>query len=397
MDVLCWNMEVFMLTSKKKIVWVEKMLQKKLSQEFTISFPAIRGIQSGREYYVSMCPLKLLQTIFPEDTKDLASELKAQRELNKNRIRPIQKYILENQDNYVFSSIAASIDREVIFEAYGQDSIGRKIGTLYVPMDSNFIINDGQHRLAAIRETLKEDSTIENETISVVFFIDSGLKNSQQMFADLNRYAVRPTKSLGILYDHRDPVARLANELTSEVMVFYGMTEKAKSSISNRSRRLFTLSGIYQATKRLLQKNEGDEISKHEKQLAIDFWNTVGKNMPDWIAAVNKRVTTSELRSDYIHAHGIALQALAIAGNSLIKKYPASWKRPLSKINKIDWSRHNAGLWEGRALIGGSLNKSQKNVTLTANLIKAVLELPLDPNEEEIEARYIKGKNDLTQ
>lgn len=371
------------------------MVQKKLTQDFTISFPSIKGIQSNKEYYVTMCPLKLLQTIFPKDTKDLPPELRAQRELNKNRVLPIKKYILENQDNYIFSSIAASIDREVDFETYGEDPIGRKIGTLCVPMDSNFVINDGQHRLAAIREALIEDPSIENETISVVFFIDAGLKNSQQMFADLNRYAVHPTKSLSILYDHRDPTARLATELATEVVVFKGMTEKAKSSISNRSRKLFTLSGIYQATKRFLQKKEGDEISEEEKELAIDFWNTVGKNMPDWIMAVNKKVTTSELRSDYIHAHGIALQALAIAGNSLIKKYPAAWKRSLTKIKQIDWSRENAILWEGRAMIGGSLNKSQKNVTLTANYIKTILDLPLDPNEEQVEASYVKGQNDF--
>ena len=187
LEVLYSILEVNIKTSNMK----PTMKQSKLAQEYTISFPAIRGIQAEREFYVSMCPLKLLNTIFPKDIKELPPELRAQRELNKSRVLPIQRYILENKDSYIFSSIAASIDREVFFEAYGDDSIGRKIGTLCVPMDANFIINDGQHRLSAIREALKEDPTIGNETISVVFFVDAGLKHSQQMFADLNRYAVR--------------------------------------------------------------------------------------------------------------------------------------------------------------------------------------------------------------
>jgi hypothetical protein len=29
-----------------------------------------------------------------------------------------------------------------------------------------------------------------------VYFVDAGLKRCQQMFADLNRYAIRPTRSL---------------------------------------------------------------------------------------------------------------------------------------------------------------------------------------------------------
>lgn len=369
------------------------MKNNKLARDYTYSFPAIRGIQAGREYYVTMCPLKLLPTMFRNGENDLPPELRAQREMNKGRIPPITRYVLENQDNYIFSAIAASIDSEVEFEAYGTDTVGRKIGTLCVPMDAQFIINDGQHRLAAIKEALKGNSSLEYDTISIVLFVDSGLKNSQQMFADLNRYAVRPTKSLGILYDHRDPMARLANKLIKEVLVFKGMTEKAKSSISNRSRKLFTLSSIYQATKRFLQKKDGEAISSKEEKLAFDYWEAIARNMPDWLDAVNRKVSPCELRSDYVHAHGIALQALAIAGNSLTKLHPNDWKRKLSNIKKIDWSRANASLWEGRALVGGSLNKSQKNVILTANIIKKVLGLSLDPNEEAVETNYAKGQN----
>jgi DNA sulfur modification protein DndB len=313
--------------------------------------------------------------------------------MNKNRVAPITNYLIENSESYVFSSIAASIDSEVEFEAYGTDIVGRKIGTLSVSMDAKFIINDGQHRVAAITEALKFDSTLGNETISVVLFIDCGLNKSQQMFADLNRYAVRPTKSLSILYDHRDPIAKLANELVQEVTVFNGMTEKAKSSISNRSRKLFTLSSIYQATKTFLQKKDGTEVRDEERQISLQFWQTVGENMPDWQAAVKKQVTTSELRSDYIHAHGIALQAIAIAGSSLVRTRPDTWKQCLTKLKDLDWARENAAMWEGRALVGGTLNKSQKNVTLTANLIKQVLKLPLTPGEDIAERYYLKGKD----
>ncbi len=370
------------------------MCAKTISKDYFISFPAIRGVQAGKEYYVTMFPLKLLPTMFQAARTDIPPELRAQRELNKGRVAPITRYMLENSDNYVFSSIAASINSEVEFESYGDDVIGRKIGTLSVSMDTKFIINDGQHRVAAIIEALKDDSTLENETISIVLFVDCGLNNSQQMFADLNRYAVRPTKSISILYDHRDPLARLANELVKKVSVFKGMTEKAKSSISNRARKLFTLSSIYQATKTFLQKKDGTNVTDEEVALSIEYWETVAGYMPDWQAAVKKQVVTSELRSDYVHAHGIALQALAIAGNSLIKSSPNDWKQELNKLLQIDWARENASLWEGRALNNGAINKSQKNVTLTANFIKQTLGLALDPKEDIIERNYLKWRNE---
>ena len=38
---------------------------------FEYVFPAIRGIQAGREYYVSMCPLRLIPRIFLFDEDEL--------------------------------------------------------------------------------------------------------------------------------------------------------------------------------------------------------------------------------------------------------------------------------------------------------------------------------------
>jgi len=362
------------------------------AQGFTYSFPAIRGVQSGREYYVTMCPLQYIPRLFAAAENDLPPELRAQRVLNKSRIPAMTNYVLDNADTYVFSSLTASIDRSVKFIPIGKNENDRKIGTLTVPLDAKILINDGQHRRAAIEAALEENPDLKYETISIVFFIDAGLKRSQQMFADLNRYAIRPTKSLSILYDHRDPIALLAHNLVNEVPIFSGMVEKAKSTISNRSRKLFTLSSIYQATKRLLNKKEGDEISEKHQKLAKEFWTEVSEYMPDWTHAKERKVSPAELRSDYIHAHGVALQALAIAGSALIQEDPKNWKNKLSAIKGIDWSRQNAALWEGRALVGGRLSKAQNNVILTVNVIKRKLGLRLNHREDKVEQLYSKGK-----
>src|SRR5262249_39915186 len=157
------------------------------------------------------------------DEEGIPSELKAQRTLNKGRIPQLVRYIVENPQNYVLSSLAASIDGEIVFEPFGTDHASKKLGTLHMPVEARLLINDGQHRLAAIETAIKESPSLGNDTISVVLFVDAGLERSQQMFADLNRYAVRPPKSLGILYDHRDPMSRLVWHLVGSVSVFKGM------------------------------------------------------------------------------------------------------------------------------------------------------------------------------
>ena len=74
--------------------------------------------------------------------------------------------------------------------------VGQNMGSLSIPMEAQILINDGQHRRAAIEQAIAESSELGHDHISVLFFIDEGLKRSQQMFADLNKNAVRPSDSL---------------------------------------------------------------------------------------------------------------------------------------------------------------------------------------------------------
>src|ERR1700722_511183 len=108
---------------------------------FGYVFPAIRGIQAGREYYVSMCPLRLIPRIFLFDEDELKPELRAQRILNKARVPEIARYILRRAKSYTFSAITASIDGNVEFKPLGQDDAERSIGQLRIPMTAKFVIN----------------------------------------------------------------------------------------------------------------------------------------------------------------------------------------------------------------------------------------------------------------
>ena len=354
---------------------------------FEYLFPSIRGVQAGREYYVSMCPLRLIPRIFLFDEEELRPELRAQRVLNKQRVPEMARYIVSNARDYTFSALTASIDGRVKFEALGDSTTERSIGTLHVPMNARFVINDGQHRQAAIKAALHESPDLGDETIAVVFFLDVGLKRCQQMFADLNRHAVRPTPSLGLLYDHRDEGAQLAKDLVEKVPVFNGLTEVERSTISNRSIKLFTLSGIHNASHVLLT---GLELKSREEQtrLAAEYWTEVSRHIPDWVLAKERKVSAADLRRDFIHAHTLALAALARVGNTLLASHRNDWKPRLKPLDSLDWSRANAKLWEGRAMNAGQLSKRSINVMLTANLIKRHLGLPLTADEQAIESKF---------
>lgn len=359
------------------------------NMEPTLTFPVIRGIQAKREYFVTMWTLRMLRQVSVFDERELPPELRAQRVLNRGRIPEIAGYILDNPGDYVFSALTVSIDSKVAFEPLpGQD----KLGQLIVPMDAKFIINDGQHRRAAIIEALEQRPELAHETIAVVFFLDIGLERCQQMFADLNRYAIRPSRSIGLLYDHRNDKAALAKLVVMESPLFRDIVDMEKSSLALRSRKLFTLSALYNACADLVQDiATGDLVS--DANLAREFWEEVAKQFPSWSQVQAGRLPASEVREGYIHGHGIALQAIGKAGNALLKTASKGWRSRLSALSKIDWSRANAGLWEGRAMIGGKISKVTTNVTLTTNVIKKALGLPLGAEEARIEAARAKGQS----
>lgn len=360
-----------------------------MNQDFTNTFPAARGLQAGRPCYVAMCPLRLVPKLFMFDGDQVPPELRAQRVLNRARVPNIVSYLLENTQDYTLSAITASVDGQVRFEPYSDTGLGQNLGQLHIPMDAKILINDGQHRRAAIEQAILESPELGYDNIPVLFFIDEGLKRSQQMFADLNKHAVRPSDSISTLYDHRDSIAVLAKRVATGVHIFSRLTEMEKSSISNRSTKLFTLSAIKNASKALLSKTKGDVLDDNEVQLAIDYWSELSAHMNDWNLAQSKKVATADMREQYIHAHAVMLQAMGEIGSELISKPPASWKKILKGLNKIDWSRSNPD-WEGRAMQHGRISKARTSVILTVNYIKKHLGLSLTPTEQEHEDAFLK-------
>jgi len=358
-----------------------------MAPTFAYSFPAISGIQAKREYYVSMVPLRLVPKVFSfNEEDDVPPDLRAQRVLNRGRLPEMTRYLLDNRESYVFSALTASIDGIVQFQSLvAGNAEARRIGVLQVDMNARFIINDGQHRRAAIEQAIKDHPDLADESIAVVFFLDHGLQRCQQMFADLNRYAVRPSSSLGVLYDHRDIRAEIVRRVATQAESFKGLVEMERSTLSLRSRRLFTLSAIHSATRELIRGWEmpADKIA----ELAISYWNEVGKNLPEWEQVRNGSRPAMEIRTEFLHTHGVTLQAIGKMGHALLAHEPKQWPAKLAKLRTIDWSRGHAQ-WEGRTLVGGRVSKADANVLLTVTLLKTKLGLPLSPDEQRAENAF---------
>ena len=360
------------------------ILKYNLEESMFYRFPAMRGIQANSEYFVCMIPLGVLSKIFIEDSSDVLPEFRAQRKLNEQRIPEIRDYIINNRDSYVFSALAASVDGEVSFFPTKESG---NIGELEIDMNAAFLINDGQHRKAAIIEAIEFDESLKEETIALVLYRDKGLARSQQMFTDLNKHAVNTSKSLNTLYDSKDPMAVMTKQVVAQVPFLRKYTDKEKDNLANYAAKLFTLNVFYDVNKRII-KNPVD--IEEETRFLVDFWTTIVANMRDWNDMDKGELSKKELREAYISLRGITLHAFGKLGAYFFSHPQYDIHKYLTGLSKIDWSRSNLECWENRAITDkGRINRNEKGIFLTYIQIKRLLNLEIDSEEAAREKQLL--------
>lgn len=348
-------------------------------------FPAVKGYQAGNDYYICMVPLGLLSKIFLTDYSDVAPEHRAQRKLNELRIPEIKDYIINNRDSYVFSALAASVDGDIKFIDIPEND---NLGVLEIPMNSSFLINDGQHRKAAIDAAINEDSSLKEETISVVLFRDKGLERSQQMFTDLNKHAVTTSKSLNTLYESKDPIAIITKKMVDEIDFLRKYTDKEKDNLSKNSANIFTLNTFFTANKKLF-KHFLDNMSF--ENFVLTYWRNVVANMREWNEMDNGELSKKSLRENYITTQGLIILSLGKLAEYYCDNLDIDIVESLKGLQKIDWLRNNKA-WMNRAIKpNGKINRNEQGIFLTYLQIKRELNLPITEKEQQKE-KLIIGK-----
>ncbi len=355
-----------------------------------VTFPAMRGMIGKRQYYVTTIALAEIPRLFKfSDWEQLTPEHRAQRVLNRSRVPEIVRYILDNEDGYIFSSITASYPTELRFKPIEE---GGDVGFLEMELENaEFLINDGQHRCAAIAAALKDNPAIGKERISVLLFPMENLQRAQQMFSDLNRFVQRTSKSLNRLYDHRDALSAFTIEVSEAVYAFQGMIDKEKLTIPIRSPKLFTLTALYDASEELigtkLEKPDTPEY-KQKLQLAIDYWNAVARVIPDWEKVKSGDMKAPMLRQEKIDTHAVVLRALGGLGKALIESHPDSWQGRLDALKQVDW-RKSVGnkvnpMWENICITAGSVLSNRQARVATLAMLKHHLGVELTSQESQV-------------
>jgi DNA sulfur modification protein DndB len=352
-----------------------------------LTFPAMHGVMGQRDFYVAIVKLALVPKLFKfRDWTELPPEQRAQRVLQKSRIPDITQYILDNGDGYLFSSLTASFNCDPTFTPVAGHA---DLGVLQMPFEADLLINDGQHRRAAIEEALKENPTLGQESISVVLFPWEDMDRVQQMFSDLNRTARTTSKSLNILYNHRDLLSQVTLTVVERLPIFRRFVDKDRISLPLRSPKLFTLGAIYDGTSALLETVAESDYDFKLAQ-AFEFWEAVVANMPEWGLVESGDLKPTDFRQEHIHSHAVVLWALGAMGRTLLSALPNEWQAKLAMLKSIDWRRTNRE-WQGIAMSGSDVVNRRQSRMDTGSFLKRKLGLPLTPGEE----RSLRGANQV--
>ena len=286
---------------------------------------------------------------------------------------------MDNKENYVFSALTASIDGDFKFIPAQEEGLG----VLEISLDAKFLINDGQHRKAAIIAALNEDRSIENETISVVFFADKGLCRSQQMFTDLNKHAVKTSNSISELYDSRDEIAVVTRNIVKSIEFLNIYTDKEKDILGKYSSSLFTLNTFYTANKTIIGRSDANDC----EAFLYEYWSLIARYMKPWQDLQQRELSKVELREKYIASQNVVIHAFGRVG-LYFRNNMSTMEKNISKIEAINWSR-SSNIWKMRAVgKNGRILTNKKAVVLIANVIKQKIGISLSPDEQQAENEF---------
>lgn len=310
--------------------------------------------QFGHEVFLTQLRLKTLLALFEVDAN-------VQRELDHQRKLEIRTFILNNleQDRtFHFSSFVFSARNQIQKDEQGY----------FLVPGSKIYISDGQHRLLALESAFlflknaiesarfitneekvaklkSQIEFIENFPVTMQIYLNLTIKQSRQLFSDLNTERIQAHPGQLLQYDHRDAYSVMTRELAQRLQGHIDIEMYAARVINSST----SLTSLVMMKRCLVALFDGVYIQKpgevtfsypqHEvEQIAETFFLK-------WLDIFPKN---AHKRKSYVAGlTGIQI-ALALTVNYLTKKHKLSHLEAieqLTHLNQFSW-KHTDPIFE---------------------------------------------------
>jgi len=366
--------------------------------------PAIMYQQGGRPFLATSFSLPYLCDRVRLDTlkKGEDPDEHINRPLIPEHVRGIVNY-LSGEADYILPAITLTV-REQLHMHLPRVTSAIRLGIVVLPVSVEFQVSDGQHRIAALRESRRARPSFGNDGIAVTILHENNIDRIHQDFVDCAQVKPIPA-SLLTAFNQRDPLAKLSREIAEQVHVFKGRIEKVAKTVGKNSINIFTMNQIriglaelltgdsFQASAQL-QKAVSERIAaerdfKFHSASILRFFRLFTASNPQWLEVADTgaepardRVDIREYRQDYVHFSATGLTIMGRVGFSILKLGEEEQEPFITKLAELDWSRKSP-LWTGTILDkDGRMGTSRIPVERAIARVKKTIGLPLTHRDE---------------
>lgn len=368
-----------------------------------IQVPALEYISGKRRWYAITLLYKTLgkfvdtSGIMPKGKEIISSEIK-NRFLDRAHKNDIKNYI-KTEPEFTIPPITLVAPTRLDFRPYtfngtapDLEATGSRAGIIMLPLDFEFECLDGNHRSVAIKElALETPKFIAGSSILLNIVIENRGRKIRQDFVDVNKNAKATTSSINTLFNTRDPLSALVNDIVVDTTIDNGLkylnetTELLSTSVSKNSKKIFTINSVKnsiielcglnsQSTgdKKMTERLSDEEFKNKIIEFIKIFFGALKEN-PFIQQCLNNKELIPEIREKSVITSGTGIIVLSRVAGYIFENFKEEYcYHEINKLMQIDWSRDNK-LFEGNIVLADKILNSREAIEVSVKAIKEYL------------------------
>jgi DNA sulfur modification protein DndB len=332
-----------------------------------------------------------------------------------DRTEDIRQYLLNNEHRFLGALVVAVWGGDPKFQEMEltdpsaiAPNLDEGVGVLIFDGTQQYFALDGQHRLRAIKDAVRQDPDLAKEQIAVLivphFHTEDGRERTRRLFTNINRTAKPTTKAENIAIDEDDGFAILTRQMISAhsllkrdglVKVFTsppelgppGTLKLAVAQIGKTEQRAWTNIGtFYEMLRSLgfsLSPTMTDGVHRPTDAVLSRSYATLVKRLEQLLASCGSLLSSlkdgqdvRELRAPDSAEHNghplmrpIVQKAVAQVARDTVD-FGLAWDEVLQRLSALDWQLHKAPWTSVYNVASGRMTTGKDNKDLLLRLLR---------------------------
>ncbi len=335
------------------------------------------------------------------------------------RTKEITNYLLQSPHRFLGGLVIAAWGGEPTYTPLAMDDpegmlkgIDREFGVLTFDGTQAYFVLDGQHRLKAVKDALKQNPDLGKEDICVLIVTHyntaDGRRRTRRLFSNINRNAKQTGTAENIALDEDDGYAILTRRLLDEheflredgrvrVILEVGQAGELKLAAGNipkaDKKALTTMTVLYDLLQylgwdcagamRIRQQRPSDDILDDSYKTLTSRLDDLMKYCGDARAKLATSGSAREIRAPKGHEgdghpflRPVVQKAVAKVASQIVQQELLTWKEVMARLAQLEWKLSVAPWLAVYSTDGSKMLTGKDNTDLLQDLLHVHLAPP---------------------